>query len=173
MFISLERAAHHQLTLFGMLGVSLSPLWLQRTNETLFIGWLRKADESKHTPQQQQRFYVGSLPPPSPPPPVIPQCVLRGLESRGKPSFLEPYLSCSLPSCKHPADASRHTDINIISNLLCIFFKFFFFFFFRCLLPALHLQKCTVSYYWGALWPLLKPSSNSSLRAWDKTAPSL
>lgn len=38
-----------------------------------------------------------------------------------KPSFLEAYLSCSLPSPKNsPTVASGHTDINIISHLLCI-----------------------------------------------------
>lgn len=82
---------------------------------------MKKADGSKHT-QQQQCFYVCSLPPH----PLPSLCALRGLESRGKPSFLEPYLSCSLPSWKQPANASRHTDINIISNLLCILCTFLY-----------------------------------------------
>lgn len=44
---------------------------------------------------------------------------VRGAEE--KPSFLEAYLSCSLPSPRNsPTDASGHTDINIISHLLCI-----------------------------------------------------
>lgn len=69
---------------------------------------------------QQQCFSV-SLSPSFSSSPAISLCVLRGLESRGKPSFLEPYLSCSLPSCKHLPDASRHTEINIMSNFPCIF----------------------------------------------------
>lgn len=55
-------------------------------------------------------------------------CVPWGVRrAEENPFFLEPYLSCSLPSWKQPANASRHTDINIISNLLCILCTFFFF----------------------------------------------
>lgn len=105
-----------------------------------FLGWIkRQMKANTHT----TTMFLCLLSPSFSSSSAISLCVLRGLESRGKPSFLEPYLLRSLPSCKHPANASRHTDINIISNLPC------FFFFLTCSLPVLLLQKCTVSQQWG------------------------
>lgn len=102
------------------------------------------------------------MPPPTSPP-SISLCVLRGLESRGKPSFPEPYLSRSLPSCKHTNNASRHIEINIISNLPCIFSTLYLNISFTYLLPVEHLQICLLSkqrergcsLQWGAAQTLL------------------